>query len=270
MDLDKILDHCQTLEKTISILVRSNSNKEAEVANLQKRIIENSQASLSELLEQERQNQEQLDALKCRKSDLDTEIKQFAEINDKLSHLVSIVQKSDSTEDDDNNCKNDEIYYTITETLEDFEQMKLDHVKLSNKLDQMDSNVNQSAAEIKNLIDLNSNLIVDVQRNDCIIRLSEQQSTYVEQQFDLIINQLPWEPLTDQYIDELRNSNDQAIRDLAETLQLQKNEIEDLNESLGYKKKKKLEVLEQLHEELNTFVHKRDEAILVTRLIDGP
>lgn len=247
-------------------MVKNNSKKQSELLHLQKCVIDKSQVFFNESLEQDRRNQQQLDALKQRKNELDTEIKQCSEINEKLSHLVAIVQQSDEEEEDC--CSSDEVYFTISETLEDYERMKLDYATLVDKLNQMDMNVKQNESEIKSIIDHNQELMVDVQRNDNILRLLEQQNKYAEQQFDLILNKLPWEPLTGQYIKDLRKSNKQAIRDLADTLELQTNEIQELNESLSYKKKEKLEVLEQLLGELNLFVQKRDEAILITRFIE--
>lgn len=267
MTFDKLLENCQTLEKTISILIKSNANKQIELNRLQNSIFDESQASLNEIVKKESDLQQKLDSLKLKKNELDTEIKQYSDINEKLSDLVAIVQRTDSSEDND--CKNDEMSFAITDTLDEYTRLKQDCSKAVVKVSQMIDTLDRDRTEIKDFICDKQNLIVDLHRNDANIRLFEQQNKFAEQQFDLIINQLPWEPLTDHYIVDLRRSSMQQIRDIAETLQLQKNEIEDLTESLNIKKARKLRVLEELYSELNNFIQKRDEAVLITRALEG-
>lgn len=269
MDIDKLFDTCQTLETTIAILVRSNANKQAEAMRLQNNIFDESQASLNQILAKEKELQYKLDLLKSRKNDIETEIKQYSDINEKLSDLVAIVQKSNPSAKEDNECRNDEMCLTIIETLDEYEQIKQEYTKTSSKVTHLNESLDRDSNEVKNLISENQELVLDLHKNDTIIRLSDQQNKYAEQQFDVIINQLPWEPLTDQYIDELRKSSVLAIKQIADSLQLQKNEILDLTDSLNHKKAKKLGVLEELYSVLNTFLQKRDEAVLITRVMEA-
>lgn len=268
MDFDKLLDDCATLENTISILVKNNATKQAELSRMQNCIFDNSQICLDESVNKEKEFQRDLDNLKHRKNKIETEIRQFTEINEKLSELVSITQRTDSPESEGDVCKYNELYYNIIETVNDYEQNKLDYIKYVNKIERLDESFGKEGKEIKNLIKENENLVAHIHGNDSIIRLSDQQYKYAEQQFDLILNQLPWEPLTEKYINGLKKSKEQSIRDLAGVLQIQASEIEDLSEAIDRKKKKKLEVLEELHSELNVFLRKRDEAVLMANLSD--
>jgi hypothetical protein len=269
MALDKLLDNCETLEKTISVLIKSNAAKQMEVIRLQNCVFDESQASLNEILNKENDLHQKLDDLKFKKNNLDTEIKQYSDINEKLSNIVSIVQSADQSDEEDNECKNEEMNFTINDTLEEYGRIKQEFSKINNKMLQLVESLDTDKQKVRDFIFDKQILVADLNRNDASIRLFEQQNKFSEQQFDLFINQLPWEPLTTSYLDDLKKSHVQAIRDLADTLQLQKNEIEDLTESLNLKKAKKLKVLEELYSELNDFVKKREEAVLVTRVLDG-
>lgn len=268
MDFEKLINNCQTLEKTIAILIKSNSSKRAEIASLQNAIVERSRDSLAELLDSERKYQDQLDTLKWKKNEVETEVRQYTEINDKLSNIVMVAQKSSSDAQELNECQNEEINFENSEIYREYENIKLEYSKMISKINEMNYNLENDSNTIHGLIRKNQELVVNIKRNDTVTRISQQQGMYAEKQFDLILNQIPWEPLTEQYLGELKQSSKQAVRDISETLRMQKTEIEDLNESLRFKMRKKLQVLEALDKELNKFAQKRDEAALVSRFID--
>lgn len=269
MTFDRLIENCQALEKTISILIKSNSAKQGEIDQLQNKIFDESQASLTEILEKESSMLKKLDSIKLKKNELDITLKQYNDVNEKLSDLVAIVQKSDRSDDEDIECKNDDMSLSVAESLEEYNQLKQECSKTRATVSQLSGSLNDDQKEVKAFIVEKQGIANDLLRNDANIRLLEQQNKFAEQQFDLIINQLPWEPLPDRYIEDLEKSPVQSIKDIAVTLKLQKNEIEELTESLNAKKTKKLKVLEELYCELNNFIQKRDEAVLITRVLDG-
>lgn len=260
MDVQKILTDCETLENTISVLIRDNSGKENELVQLQENVFQYTKNHLESLVEKERDLQCKLDEVITRRQNIENEIKQYTTINEKLSELVSIAQKRNSQDIDD------DALVAVVEANEEYLHVKSNYAKARDKLKDLQESATRDIRDVQILIRDNAEILVALQRNDNIIRLLEQQLKYSEQQFDLVLNELPWEPLTKQYIEELLKSPNQLIKDLAGTLQIQANELEDLNDSLNFKKKKKLEALEGLLAELSCFIQKRDEAVIVTRL----
>ena len=264
MDFERLLDESEALDKTISILIEKNAVKDAQLHQLQNYVFENSQAALDETLVKERELQHTLETLRAEKSQIETEIKQFTEINEKLSECVAAAQKSETPEED--KCKVEDIYCGILDVINEYQTIGSEYSRINEQVLDLSENHERKTVEVKDLICSTQELIVDLQKNDGIIRLTEQQNRYAEQQFDTILGQLPWEPLALEYIETLRNHNVRAIRDLAETLKIQTSDIVDLNESIATKKEAKLKVLEELYSEIEDFNRRRDEAVLIANL----
>lgn len=257
-----------TLEHTISLLAKSNATKQIDLNKMQIDLFDNTQKYLDESVNKEKELLTQVEQLRLKKYDVETKLSQHNDINEKLSNIVAVSQKNDDLEGEGDLCKYDEMYYAIAETIQDYEQLKLDYAKVAEKIAQLGQSCDKDEADVRDLIVENKQLTVEIYRNDCIIRLREQQNNYVEQQFDLILNQLPWEPLTDEYINELRQHTDSGIRDLAEVLKIQASDIEDLYDSIGRKRQQKLEILEDLLIQYDNFIRKREEARMRTKLTD--
>lgn len=260
MSFDKLLDNCINLENAISALIDTNASKESELSCLQTSYLEYTQADLDQLAERELALRNDLEGSRSKKEELESDIKHLTDINEKLSEWVSNAQKTNN----DKSCledKNQEVYMLLIETMQDYEQIKSDYQRVYVELTQLIDGIQVDTSEVKELVKVCNELVVGLHRNDKIIKVLDQQNRHGEQQFDLILQQLPWEPLTD--INDLRKHNDEAIRNLAEVLQVQANEINELKESLDSKKQRKLEILEQLANQLNHFVNRREEAILM-------
>lgn len=260
MDIVEILSECEKVEKTISLLIRENSVKETELNGLQENVFEFTKVGLEDTLHKECQLQAQLNDVVTKRQDIENEIKQFANINEKLTELVTTAQKRN------NQDINEETLVALVEAQEDYSHVKTSFDRAKSKLKELEDGLIQDTQEVQKLIHDNIEQLVSLGHNDNMIRLLEQQNRYSERQFDMILEEIPWEPITKQCLDELLSSPVQAIKDVATTLQVQTNEMEDLNESLRCKKRKKLATLEHLLQELGNFIKKRDEAFLVARL----
>lgn len=262
MDLQKLLEDCDTIETTISLLIKDNAFREIEVVRLQEDVFDYTKANLDSTLDKERELNDRLDEIVAKKLQIETEIKQYTSINEKLTELVAVAQKRTTQEVDD------ELELVVAEAYGDYLQIKSNFAKTKAKFHELELAAKRETNEVQALIHGNSELLVDMYRNDSLIRVLDQQNKYAEQQFDLVLNEIPWEPLTKQYLEVLLASSNQSIRDLAGFIQIQANEIDELNDSLALKKRRKLEALENLQSELVQFVQRRDEAVTVARLID--
>jgi len=262
INVNKLLDDCVSLENTISILIKDNASKRLELNSLQTTILNSSQSGLDQLVDHENVLRNDQALLKSKKDGLDINIKQLTDVNEKLNELVSVSQKANNGKKDTNN-KFDEVYMNIAETIREYEDLRLEYIKAGSEIAMVQEDLEKDAREVSDVVNKCIDLVTNLDRNDNIIRMLDQQNKYAEQQFDLILNQLPWEPLTDNYIEGLCNSKDESIRTLARLLQMQTSEIDDLNESLTTKKQRKLDILEHLANQLNNFVKRREEAILM-------
>lgn len=263
MQFDKLLEDCANAENAIALLIKANATKNIELNTIRAKLIETTQVDLDQLVERELEFRTTLEESRVRKAELESNIKQLTSINEKLSDLVTIIQKTnnDKTSHDD---QQKDIIIQTSNVIQEFEAYKLDFTKISREFNSLCENLERDAVEVENFVSFASELVASLHKNDSIIRLLDQQNKFAEQQFDLILNQLPWEPLTKQYIEDLRRSSNKYIQDVANSLEIQSNEIEELNESLNSKKRRKLELLEQLANQLNSFVARRGEAISVT------
>lgn len=263
MEFDKLLEDCANAENAISLLIKANANKSIELNNNRAKLIETTQVDLDQLVERELEFRTTLEELRTRKAELESNIKQFTIVNEKLSDLVTTIQKTNNDKTNHDNQQKDLIIQT-SNVIQEFEAYKLDFTKINREFISLCENLERDAVEVEKYVSFATGLVANLHKNDSIIRLLDQQNKFSEQQFDLILNQLPWEPLTKQCIDDLRHSSNKYIQDVANSLEIQSSEIEELNESLNSKKRRKLELLEQLANQLNSFVARRGEAISVT------
>lgn len=262
MDFDKILDDCVTLENTITVLIKNNANQEAKLAGLQTLFLEEIQVDIHQLVEREHELNKNLDILKLTKEEYESDIKQFTEINGRLAELVVSAQKF-KNEKVSNEDKLNDTYLDIAAIIQEYEQLKIDFVKLAEDISLLNEGLERDADAVKQLVKHGRELVINLHKNDNAIRVLDQQNKFAEQQFDLILNQLPWEPLNDSYLDSLCRTDDTNIRELASAIKIQTDEINELNDSLTAKKRRKLTILEQLASQLNEFVRKRSESLLM-------
>lgn len=263
MEFDKLLEDCANAENAISLLIKANANKSIELNDNRAKLIETTQVDLDQLVERELEFRTTLEELRTRKAELESNIKKFTIVNEKLSDLVTTIQKTNNDKTNHDNQQKDLIIQT-SNVIQEFEAYKLDFTKINREFISLCENLERDAVEVEKYVSFATGLVANLHKNDSIIRLLDQQNKFSEQQFDLILNQLPWEPLTKQCIDDLRHSSNKYIQDVANSLEIQSSEIEELNESLNSKKRRKLELLEQLANQLNSFVARRGEAISVT------
>lgn len=252
MDSDQLLDKCVALENTIFSVIKNNARKQNELSRLQTNILNDVQVESEALDDYEHELRNQLQILKTNKEELDTEIKLYGEINDRLDEIVVATQRTAQEKRD--------FYYSFKEESEEYEQIKANHLVMLNGFSVLKEKDTQ---KFKEYLNESRSLVIDLHKNDQIIRVLEKQNKYAEQQFDFILNELPWEPLSDIYFKELHNFENDSIRNLADVLEIQTTEINELNESLNSKKERKLEILEQLAHHLDLFVRKRESAVLI-------
>lgn len=263
MDFEKLLNDCETIENNVSFLIDDNARKKVDLSKFQADILQSSDGNLNQLVDYEHRLLIDLESLKSRKNELDTKLKQLTDINDKLSSIVSTAQKANNEKKDHKN-NHVSVYMSIAATINKYEHTKVDYLKVFEEIGLLKINLEEDLETVKDVLKLNKELNICLQRNDNILRLIEQQNKHVEQQFDLILNQLPWEPLSDRYFQELRNSNEEIVRNMADVLMIQTNDLKDLSESIEIKKNRKLQILEELKIQLDNFAKKREEAIMMS------
>lgn len=261
MSLDKLIDDCAALENTVAILIKANAAKLQELNRIHSLILDTTQSNLDNSITTERSLLQQLDTLRAKRDNLEIEIKQFTNTNSILAELVNLARTTEA--DDDVLYRFGDTYVGIAECINEFEQIRIDSCRYSDKIDELGSSISEDTDELRELIENSQMLKVNLHKNDNILRVLGDQNKYLEQQFDLILNQLPWEPLTDTYVEDLRQYNHRNIRELADVLQIQSSEIVYLNDTLAAKKSVKLKVLEELAKELEDFAKRREEAALV-------
>lgn len=260
MEFDKLLENCSTIENSLMVLFKTNAAYKKKLNILQGKICETTQVDLAKTVDRELELRTTLENLRHSKNELDTSIKQYSSVNGKLSDLVSKVQKANNSRNDDDS-RQIELYARTSFVIQEYETSKLEFVRLYSSFEILLDSLQKDSNEIENLVKTANDLVVNLCTNDSFIRVLEQQNKYAEKQFDLILNQLPWEPLTKQCLEELRKTDNKIIRDVVDLIEVQSNEIEELTDSLNGKKKRKLELLKQLAEQLSNFVARRGEAI---------
>lgn len=261
-EFDELFERCQHLENTIQMLLRSNALKKANINKLRAEIIQSYGDQQKNLAEMEQKYQADLAAVKVKSEKLELELRQVNIINDELSEVVNRAQQA-SHAGPDASKKTSEAYYFMSTVIE-----RLDHIRnlynsVFDGIRDLEATSPKDSYESKEVLEESRNLTIEVEKNRDLIRLLEKQGKFAEQQFDLILNQIPWEPLTTSYIKELRGSTNEDVRNMADVLALQVSEIQDLEESLISKKGKKLELLKNLTDQLDSFVRRRSEAILI-------
>lgn len=263
IDFDRLIDDCASIENTISSLIKDNARKECELSCLQAQIIGDTQTELDRLVDYEHLLRTNLEAEREKKFRFDSDIKRCSDVNEKLSKLVSNVQKSNN-ERSEIDREYEVVNQRIFNSIQEYEQIKNDYKRLTHDIELLNNRDDRDNQVVKALLSESKNLVVSLQKKDNILRVLEHQNIFAGQQFDHILDQIPWEPLSHQQIEELRKSNHEQIRNLAEDLQLQAHDIAELRESLSSRKKLKLDILEKLATQLDQFVKKREEAIVMS------
>lgn len=261
MNVNKILEDCAALESVIFSLINRNSYKYSQLNQLQDNIVENSKLNLDQLVEYESKLREELDGLKLQKLYLDNDNNYLAHVNEKLNELVTITNNTEGNHEFD-----DANYVNILDTIQEYEQIKSELSDLTKDISHLLDGADTELAEVENLVKTNNILAVNLYKNESSIRVLNQQNKLAEGQFDIILNQIPWEPITEDRLAELRGSKDARIRDIADCVEIQTLDIKDLNDSLVDKKMKKLEMLSRMACELDNLVRKRDEALSMNSL----
>lgn len=261
MDFDELLDNCQNLEKTIQMLIKSNAYKQSNVNRLQAEMLKSYKSQQKELAELEQKFQIELYKIKAKSEKLELEIKQVNIVNEELREVVNRAQQATHTKPDGSK-KSNETYQFMAEVIENLEKIRADYNGVLDFIRSKEAYLPEDSLKAKETLDDSKSLVIELHKNEHLIRLLEKQGKFAEQQFDLILSQIPWEPLTTSYIKQLRESSNEDVRNMADNLALQVSEIEDLEESQVAKKNKKLEILKDLTDQLDLFVRKRSEAIL--------
>lgn len=270
MEFDKLVDDCMAFENTISALINSVGNKKLSVRNLEKTLLEYTQSESQRYIEREQEFWKTIEDLKVTKENFDVEIKLYNETNEQLRELVALSQRHVDESKISEVSKSE--HFQAANVLQEFEQLKVEYIKIQSDTSMVEDISAQDTLGVEEVVEHSGSLVINLHKNANILRVLEQQLKYAEQQFDIIINQLPWVSLPYTYFQQLRTSFDSRVRELSDVLQLQTNEINDLNESLSTKKERKLALLEELAKELNGFATKRQDAILMTdyHKRDGP
>lgn len=263
MGIDKLIDDCATLENTVTVLIKANGSKLQEVGRLNTLILETAKNDLDALIVTEQKFLEELEKLRSKRDHYELEVKQFTHTNGVLAELVSLARKTETEHDEDILTRFAETYIGVAECINEFEQIMIDNQKYSDKIEELSGDISRDSDEVQRLVAETQVLNIGLHRNDNILRVMDRQNKFSEQQFDLILHQIPWEPLTDSYIQRLRESDNKALKELAEVLHIQANEIAYLNDTLVTRKSTKLKVLEEFAKKLEEFARRREEASLV-------
>lgn len=256
MDIANLLEECAILEKMIIEKVRHGASSSLELFGFETQLYSEGGDQLRLLLDQD-DIREEFEDLRLRKQKLEAEIRSVAHVNETLSHLVAVVDEAD------NKCLN-ESYELVHQIITSYDHLKSDKIRLYTQLETIDQVLEEDADNLDSIVGECRRLAVDLQSNDRVILLLDTQNKLAEQQLDVALDKVPWEPLSDENIEELRNSKNERIADLGEAIHVQTCEINDLETSLLRKKEEKLQVLEQLARQLDLFVRRRDEAITVS------
>lgn len=259
MELDKLIDDCSAIEHTVSVLTKSNAKKQVELEALQESVLESTKQRLDQLVDREEEIRKDLECLRSKRQDVEVEVKSLSSINEKLTKLVASLQENTG----DDSMQVDQSQLNMASSIQDYEQLKADFKHISENYKTLigESDINDS--EVKELRQKQVSLACSIFLNYNYLRILTNVNGYAEEQFDLILSELPWEPLSSSYIEDLRRSNNERIRNLAETLVIQTSEISDLVDSLDQRKSRKLKVLDELCKELDDLLRNREQAMLM-------
>lgn len=253
MNLGKILEDCAALESLTLSLIANNSLKCSQLSEYQDNLIEKSNQKLEQIVDYECKLQEEYEDQLTQLKDLENEIKHFSSINEKLNELLAIINGNRGGD-----TINHSTYSNILNTIQDYEQIRSESCSMISGLTEIMESYKSEMEEAQSFVQREKSLAVGVRKNMESIKILDKQNKFAESQFDLILNQLPWEPISESKILELRESSDPRIRDIVDCIDIQTAEINDLHESIRFKKERKLEVLTRLAYELNNFIRKRD------------
>lgn len=260
MDLGKLLDDCSTLENIITTFINSNANKQAKLDAYKAHVFSISKSCIDKVACMETQLEAELEALNLKIADTYAVIDQYENSNGTLNQFVT---KASASANDALDSADVEVYHSIHDSAQAFEAANTSYAEVENMLSKIDAE--KQGKELDALVDKAQKLRRDVERNSDTLQLIEQQNKYAEQEFDLILNQLPWQPMSQDRLDKICQSSDQSVRNHGDYIQIQSDQIRKLNESLVNQKEHKLKALEQLASQTDAFIRQREEALMVNR-----
>lgn len=267
MDLDKLIDDCSAIEHTVSVLTKSNARKQVELEGLQESVLRTIKQKLDQISDREEEIRADLDSLRSQRQDVETEVKGLSLVNERLTNLVSLLQDSTNIAE-----QVDDSHLNMAASIQDFEHLKSNFIQIQENFKLLNNPEETSKLSIEKLKERQVALACAIFSNYNHLRVLTNVNGYAEEQFDLILSELPWEPLSSSYIETLRNSKSERISNVAEALLIQTSEINDLVVSLSEKKNRKLRVLEELFKELDSLLKSREQAMLMmssTRTEEG-
>lgn len=265
MELESLIDHCNAIENTVTVLIKANSGKQSDLEHVHDAILQQAKDMLDRFVEREEAIRVDLDKLKLERQDIETEVKALTDVNERLTQLVSLLQESSEVTITGNS---NNAYASISSTILDFEHLRgeMSNIRENYSLLQDDNDcLKHDISEIKSR---HKSLANSIELNYNTLRITEGLNQLAEKQFDLILSEVPWEPISVKCISDLRDSNNEAIKNYAESLIIQTQEINNLVETIGEKKNRKLRLLEELYEELDTLLKNREQSVLMSKFRD--
>lgn len=261
MNIKKIFDNCSRLENTLLYVVKHNGSKKLEVNKLREKLIFSCDANKFGI-DIETRTSEDLKKLTAKKDELEDEIKQYDEVNKRISSLLE-ENKTNGAEQEE---KIDQVYVEIMSDINEYEKTveEFDSFKKAN-LDLREA-CEKHKTDIQSVGNLIQSMNFRLSTDEKMTILADKQRQISEKQFDVVLDNIPWEPLEEEHMEVLRNADSERLRNLALVVQMQTDESKQLRESLDVKIKRKLNILEQLVSHLSDFARARDEAKTIADL----
>lgn len=250
--MNKVIEDCNTLETVITALANNVSTRHKDLFNLHKVSVNSGKQHLDSLLKREKELEAQLKSLKLEKNKLEENNRSITSLNEEINKILIIVN---SPPDDDH--PNLDFYVKTWEHIQEFEILKNNLDQLSREVHILQDELLQVISDVRFGVAENVELSVQLHKKKSLIKILSQQNKSAEEQFDLILNQLPWEPLTDDKMIQLRHLNHPQLKAVADAVQLQTTEIRALNKSIVDKKERKLEILSNFAIQLDYFLKER-------------
>lgn len=250
--INKVIEDCNTLESVILALANNVSTRHRDLFKLQDHSIDSGKRHLNTLLKREKELEDQLQALKLDKNKLDNKNNSITSLNDQISTILTIINSPSDDRD-----HNQEFYVKISEHIQELDHLKNNLIQICQEVETLKEGLLQVISDVHSEVAQNIYLSIQLHKKKNIIRILTQQNKSAEEQFDVILNQLPWEALTDEQIAQLRHVNPPQLKAVVDAVQLQTIEIRSLNKSIIDKKERKLEILSNFVVQLDNFMNER-------------
>lgn len=259
-NINKVIEDCTTLETVILALANNVATRHKDLLRVQEDSINLGTNHLNTLLKREKELENQLENLKLEKNQLDEENKNVTCVNEEINEILTILNKPQ-----DDHRYNVDMYVKMWDQIQEYEYLKNNLDQLHREVKELIVDLTKVISDVKSDVAQNVDLAVQLHKKKSLIRILSQQNKSAEEQFDLILNQLPWEPLTDEKLTQLTQLNHPELRAVADTVQLQTTEIKSLNKSIVEKKERKLEILSCFAIQLDNFLKERHEVTSLHR-----